>query len=124
MSIESLFKEAADLLTKHASKGSGFRELSKDDRVKISNFIIDIIDAYKNKDFQKFISKLMDLKDFQINIYPEAFHPTYSDLFLDNNMWGWISDSINKEPANYDWEAASFIMEDLKERIENNEIFG
>ena len=124
MSIESLFKEAAEILTQHALEGSDFRELSKEDRIKVSEFIVNIIDAYKNKDFSKFISELMALKDYQVNIYPEAFHPTYSDFFVDASMWDWIFDSVNKEPSSHDWEAATFIMKDLEERIENNQIFG
>jgi hypothetical protein len=124
MSIDSLFKEAAELLTKHALEGSDFKDLSKEDRIKIADCIVNIIDAYKNKDFNKFISELIDLRNFQVDIYPEAFHPTYSDFFLDTNMWDWVDSSVNKNPKNKDWEAASFIMEDLKERIENNQIFG
>ncbi len=124
MSMETLFKEAADLLTKYALKGSDFRQLSKEDRIKIADFIVNIINAYKNKDFSKFISELTELKNFQVDIYPEAFHPTYSDFFLDTSMWDWVFDSVNKEPTNHDWEAANFIIKDLTERIENNQIFG
>jgi hypothetical protein len=125
MSIESLFKQAAELLTDHAMEGSDFRESSMEDRTKIADYITNIIDAYKNKEFSKFISELMALKDYQVNIYPEAFHPTYSDFFLDTSMWDWVFDSVNKDtPNEHDWKAASFIIEDLKERIENNEIFG
>ena len=102
-----------------------FRQATPEDKSSILKTIEGVLQSYDEKNFNGLISRLLEMDKVQTEIYPEEFHSTYIDFFLDNNMWEWISEKAieNYEVVDEDWIASKYIIGDLMERLVKNEVF-
>jgi hypothetical protein len=95
----------------------------------IKSLIKDIINNYN--DLPKFYKLLVELRntifppDEDPILDPEKFDPYFVNEFLgDEQMWDFIIDANERNASeNIDSEAASYILEDLKEIYKANRIF-
>jgi hypothetical protein len=119
----NLFKECSEILNDLALKGDSFKELTDENKHTILNLIASCVEAYNNQDFGEFISGLLNIREYGIKFYPEEFHPSFIDFLTDQNMWDWVLTSYDKEPTLSDWDAAKYIVQDLKERLDTGQVF-
>jgi hypothetical protein len=82
--------------------------------------LVKILVSFESKKFGPFIKNLLLLREDISGIDPELFHTDFVDFLLDNNMWNWIISGLDKDPTEFDWEAAQFIAADIKDIITNN----
>ena len=105
-----------------------FRQATPEDKSSILKTIEGVLQSYDEKNFNGLISRLLEMDKVQTEIYPEEFHQTYINFFLDYNMWKWIDEKA-KAIENYeagdedDLIASKYIIGDLMERLAKNEVF-
>lgn len=120
--MNNLLDICEEFLKKAKENNDIFSSLTKDNKVEIINLIKSFLKEFENKNSKRFLQSLLNIRDYKSKFYPEEFHPNFVDLFLDSNMWDWVLSSID-DPSNFDWLSAEYIFNDLKERLENDEIF-
>ena len=83
----------------------------------IANIVIKYFDE---KNFQLFIKALLTLKDEVIKYDPAELDPGMVDLVMDEAVFDWALENYNKEPSDYNWEAASIVVADLRDILKNS----
>ncbi len=86
---------------------------------KITHTIELTLKDFTNSDFKAFITNLLTLQQELIKVDPEELDPGLIDFGMDQNMWDYATSAIDREPTEYDWEAAGYIASDLKEILDN-----
>lgn len=87
---------------------------------KIKSTIEYILKTFLEKNFKLFIKALLTLREEIIKVDPEQMNPALVDFGMDQEMFeGWAISSIDKEPSEYNWEAAGFIIRDLQDILNN-----
>ncbi len=91
--------------------------------MEILKHIIDkTIKLYQEGKISEFINHLLLLKNEVAKYEPEKMSLDLVDFLMDESMFDWVLQSFNKAPTDFDWEAASFVVEDLKDILNNNKI--
>ncbi len=86
---------------------------------KIKHTIELILKAFTESNFKVFIKELLTLQKELIKVDPEHMEPRLVDFGMDEDMWNdWVISSIDKDPTQYDWEAAGYIAKDLQEILQ------
>jgi len=83
----------------------------------IKEYINKILNFYENGKFSDFINNLLLLKNEAAKYDPENMPFNLVDFLMDENMFDWVLRSFDKTPNDFDWEAASYIVNDLKDII-------
>ncbi len=83
----------------------------------IKEYILKILKFYENGKFSDFISNLLLLKNEAAKYDPEEMPLNLVDFLMDESMYDWVLQAFNREPNDFDWEAASFVANDLREII-------
>lgn len=88
----------------------------------IKEYINKILKFYENGKFSDFINNLLLLKNEAAKYDPENMSLNLVDFLMDENMFDWVVQSFNKEqPNDFDWEAAYYIANDLKDMIKEQQ---
>lgn len=80
----------------------------------IKDYIEKAITADNNDNFNDFIKNLLLLRETVAEVDPEILDISFVDFMMDNNMWSWVMSSLNREPTDFDKEAAKYVVNDLK----------
>ncbi len=87
----------------------------------LANTLADLaIKYFSERNFKLFIKALLTLKEEVIKLDPGNLDPGMVDLVMDQNMWDWTIEAANREPTDYDWEAATVIAADLQSILNNS----
>jgi hypothetical protein len=72
------------------------------------------IKYFSERNFKLFIKALLTLKEEVIKLDPESLDDGMVDLVMDEALFDWALESYNKEPSDYDWQAATVVYADLQ----------
>lgn len=95
-------------------------ELVPVDQKSLMDKISDVLNSFISNNFSEFIKNLIKLRTEALTYNPEQMNLGLVDLLMDENMWNWVSSTIEKDPTEFDWEAAGYVAADLKDILENN----
>lgn len=91
---------------------------------KIKELSAKAITAFETGDNRKSLSYLLALLAESQKLDPEVFHPTFLDLLMDKEVWVWVFEAASQESlSSQDTLALSLIINDLKERYLQDEVF-
>lgn len=84
-----------------------------------------VIKAFSYKNFQDTILGLSAIKEFVISdLNPEILSPEFANqIMMDENIWDWVDELKQRKPNKYDIDAAKFVVEDLVDMLDNNNVF-
>ncbi len=96
-----------------------------DIKSRLYKYLNTAVDAYDNHKFQLMILALVRTKQLvSDNIRPESLSSNFVDFMMDQNAWDWIDGCAEKnEPNNFDLTASRFLINDLKEMLNKDDIF-
>lgn len=77
-----------------------------------------ILKAFTEANFKEFIKQLLTLQEEMTKVDPENMDPRLVDFGMDQDMFDWGISAMDKDPTEYDWEAAGYIAKDLQEIIQ------
>lgn len=84
----------------------------------IKNTTENILKDFGNKNFKLFIKDLLTLRTEVLKTNPEGLELGLVDLIMDDSVFDWLISAMDREPTEYDWEAAGFVARDLKSTYE------
>lgn len=82
---------------------------------KIKSAMESVLKYFTDSNFKGFIKSLLTLRTEVLKVDPGSLELNLVDLVMDDNAYDWVVSALDKEPTEFDWEAAGYIASDLQE---------